>query len=81
MYEFLGFKANLPFLMSARSGFLRFYNALANKKPARIAHHNTLTVLCTRFIAESPNSAQVKDSKNQIHTIHSYIALRKYTLP
>ena len=61
--------------MSARSGSTRYHNAVANKISS-IAHHNTLTVLCTRFLPKPYLKLRTRATKS----IPYIITLRKHTL-
>ena len=61
------------FLLSARSGSKCYY-INCRTQSARIAHHNTITVLytlCTPFL---PKAQTYLNSGTQIHTMHYYIA-------
>ena len=80
VYNLLNFKAISPFFNVCTVWLYTLSQCIGEQKSARIAHHNTLTILCTRFFAESKNLSQVKDSNNQIHTIQSYIAERYLVL-
>ena len=70
VYDLLSLKdISLFFLMSARSGSTGYHNSLSNKISS-IAHHNTLTVLCTQCSPEAWTYLKLKTRQpNPYHTL------------
>ena len=78
VYNILSCKVILPFFQSLQGLALHATTKHCRQKSARIAHQNTLTVLCTRFLPQALFYPKLRTRGPK--SLPYIITLRKYTL-